>query len=186
MKSELRSTCWDKALSAYGTHYIFQRRAKNLKQRIDVLNYIGVVVPLLVGGLVISFGRFELLGVAIVIAGVVGLAQISVNLWSLIKNWSDEYAYAVASAAANESLAVKYSSLAGNPPGLIADFRREFDRILVDDEARRARDIEKHLTEKELRRGMCAGLRQYQRACSSCGLVPSSVRTTSCGVCGQF
>ncbi|MGI5048341.1 hypothetical protein ACM9HD_33575, partial [Streptomyces sp. JAC25] len=56
---DYRRKCWDAALHAYGTSHIFQRRASDLKRKTDLLTWVGLVVPLLIGALVGAFGRNE-------------------------------------------------------------------------------------------------------------------------------
>jgi hypothetical protein len=43
-----RQQCWNRALEACGTWYIFQRRAKKLRSLRRVLTFFGILVPALI------------------------------------------------------------------------------------------------------------------------------------------
>ncbi|GAA2518802.1 mobilome CxxCx(11)CxxC protein [Streptomyces sp. NPDC004673] len=182
---DYRRKCWDAALHAYGTSHIFQRRARDLKRKTDVLTWVGLAVPLLIGALVGTFGRNEFWGTALAVGAVIAAVQLAINLWSLVRRWPEDLAYSSASAVANESLAAQFVSLAEDPPALPA-FRTRFEKLSVEDGARRARDGEKNVKDKELRRGMRAALRKYQRPCLGCQQTPTAMTPTDCDVCGKF
>jgi mobilome CxxCx(11)CxxC protein len=183
---DYRRKCWDAALHSYGTGYIFQKRAKGLKRKSDWLTYVGLVVPLLIGALVGTFGQDKPWGVVVIVASVVAAVQLALSLWSLVKKWPDELSYSVASATANESLSSRFAALGEDPPTGLAALRTQFEKLTVEDTARRERDNEKDVTEKERRMGMCAALRKFQRPCPACKQVPTTMNPSSCGVCGQF
>ncbi|MGW0294748.1 mobilome CxxCx(11)CxxC protein [Streptomyces tuirus] len=182
---DYRRKCWDAALHAHGTSYIFQKRASRLKRNTDVLTWIGFAVPLLIGALVGTFGRDRLWSVVLVVGSVIAAAQLVTSLWSLVKRWPEELAYSSASATANESLASRFAALGEDPPGLAA-LRTQLEKLNVEDTARRERDNEKNVTEKERRMGMRAALRKFQRRCPACQQVPTAMDPSDCGVCGKF
>lgn len=183
---DYRRKCWDAALHAYGTSYIFQKRAERLKRKNDALTWVGLAVPLLTGALVGTLSGYKLWGAAIAAGSVIGAVQLVINLWSVVKRWSDELSYSSGSATANESLASRFAALGEDPPTGLPALRTQFDKLDVEDTARRARDSEKNVTEKERRMGMHAGLRKFQRPCSACHQVPTTMDPSNCGVCGQF
>ncbi|MFF3712848.1 mobilome CxxCx(11)CxxC protein [Streptomyces phaeochromogenes] len=183
--TDYRRKCWDSALHASGTAYVFQQRANRLKRQTDVLTWVGLAVPLLIGALVGTLGRNKLWGVVITVAAVIAAVQLVMNLWSIIKRWPEELAYSSASVNANESLAARFTALADDRPAL-EELRTQFDKLNVEDSARRDRDNEKGVTEKERRMGMRAALRKYQRQCAACRTVPTTMEPSACGVCGQF
>ncbi|MEU6680995.1 mobilome CxxCx(11)CxxC protein [Streptomyces sp. NPDC046925] len=182
---DYRRRCWDAALHAFGTGYIFQKRAARLKRKTDLLTWVGLAVPLLTGALVGTLGSYRLWGAAIVVGSVIAAVQLAISLWSVVKRWPEELAYSSASAAANDSLAARFAALAEDPPGLQA-LRAQVEKLSVEDAGRRDRDSEKNVTEKERRTGMRASLRKYQRPCSACHQVPTTMEASNCGVCGQF
>ncbi|MBD3550852.1 mobilome CxxCx(11)CxxC protein [Streptomyces sp. SP18CM02] len=183
--NDYRRKCWDAALHAYGTSHIFQMRARDLKRKTDVLTWVGLVVPLLIGALVGTFGRNEFWGAAVAVGAVIAAAQLAINLWSLVRRWPEDLAYSSASAVANESLAAQFAALAEDPPEL-SELRTRYDKLSIEDGARRARDSEKNVKDKELRKGMRAALRKYQRSCLGCGQTPMAMTPTDCDVCGKF
>ncbi|WP_327067570.1 mobilome CxxCx(11)CxxC protein [Kitasatospora sp. NBC_01302] len=182
---DCRRKCWDAALHAYGTGYIFQKRTSRLKHKTDLLTWVGFAVPLLVGALVGTFGKGKVWSLVLVIASVIGAAQLALSLWSLVKRWPEELSYSSASATANESLASRFAALGEDPPSLHL-LRAQFEKLTVEDTARRERDNEKGVTEKERRMGMRAALRKFRRQCPACQLTPTSMDPSDCGVCGKF
>lgn len=182
----VRLRCWDGALHAYATSYIFQRRALTLGARLNWVTYIGFVVPMIVRLLVLSYGHFKSLPTIIVVASALGIGQVVISLWSVIGGWVAGYSYATASAAANSRLALRYEELASNPPGDPSVLQHEYEKLAVRDEDRQEQDYQQGVRESEKRMGMRAALRKYQRKCVACGEVPSTMRPTDCGVCGKF
>lgn len=182
----VRLRCWDGALNAYATSFIFQRRARTLGIKLNLITYIGFVVPMTVGLIVLSYGYLKSLPIIISIAAALGIAQLVVSLWSVIGGWVAGYSYASTSAAANSSLALRYEDLASNPPDDISVLRREYEKLTIRDEDRQEQDYQQSVKESEKRMGMRAALRKYQRPCAGCGKVPTNMKATECGVCGNF
>lgn len=180
-----RTDCWNGALHTYGTSAVFQRRAIGLRQKLRILNYIGIAVPLLVGGLVVSYGAVKILPIIIGVASAIGLVQLAVNAWAMTAGWVEAYSYAVGSVTENDSLANRYQDLAKNPP-LLDEMRQRYDKLQHEDGVRRSRDNEQGVTAAEKRYGMRAALRKYQRKCSACTQVPTTMKPGNCGVCGDY
>src|ERR1022692_2656516 len=118
----LREQCRIDALMAYATSYIFQRRARSLRKRVQWVTYIGFVVPMVVGLLVLGYGHLKSLPLIIAITVAIGIGQAAVSLWAIIGGWVDGSSYAAESAPANESLAARYTELAWNPPQDLDEF----------------------------------------------------------------
>lgn len=182
----LRQQCWNSAVNAYGTSYIFQRRARRLGNQLQVITYVGFVAPLAIGLLALGYGLFKALSLLIAIAAGIGAVQAVVGLWAAIGGWVSSYSYATESASANESLSGAYRDIGLNPPSDIVQFRHQAEKLEVEDRARRDQDHRKGIKEVELRRGMRAALRQFQRPCAACKIVPLSMQSSDCGVCGNF
>ena len=66
----------------------------------------------------------------------------------------------------------------------VTELRNEV--LKTENNLRRHIDNQQNVTEKEKRFGMRAALRQYQKQCSACKKVPTTMKPTSCGVCGNF
>ncbi|MBM0258804.1 mobilome CxxCx(11)CxxC protein [Micromonospora sp. 4G55] len=173
-------------LYAFGTADIFQRRAARLRKKLNILNYIGIAVPLLVGATVMSFGPdIEWLSIVGIVGATVLLGQIAVSLWSLIAGWVDQHAHANESVTVNNDLVRRYDELLGGriPVGQL---KTQFGLVLADDHNRRALDTRQNPAEKEKRRGMRAALRHYQQRCATCKQMPTSLKPSDCDTCGNF
>jgi mobilome CxxCx(11)CxxC protein len=139
-----------------------------------------------VGLLVLSYGHFKSLPTIIAVASALGIGQIVVSLWSVIGGWVAGYSYASDSAAANSGLARRYEELASNPPDDISVLRHEYEKLAIQNEDRESQDYKQSVKESEKHMGMRAALRKYRRECAACGEVPTTMKATSCGVCGKF
>lgn len=182
----LRQECWKNAIYAFGTSHIFQRRLRRIRKRLQWLTYSGIVLPLLIGAVVLSFGvDLPGLPVLIAIAALLLIAQLAVSAWSIVAGWVDQLAHASDSAITNERLSRQYAELGRNPPSG-GQFRVAYDLVRADDQNQRQLDLRQHLSDKEERRGMRAALRQFRRACDGCGKVPASLRPTECDICGNY
>lgn len=178
-----RLLCWDRALENFGTGYIFEQRANNYKIKLRVLTSLGILMPMIVGAIVVSFNKATLPSWLINIAGIVGLFEIVGSTWSLIARWDDSYSYSIQSLNSNFSLASRYENLARNPP---KDFLIRFEILETEDQLLMREDYKQSISDKEKRRGMRAALRQYKRKCASCQIVPTSMDASNCNVCGNF
>lgn len=180
----LRSKCWDLAIHAFGTAWIFEKRARKLRWKLKILSFLGIAVPVVIGGIVLSFGTNpRILPALLWVAGVLGVAQLTGSVWSLVARWDDSLAYALESVTANYRLSRRFESLGEQPP---ADLEVEFRVLDAENQARKDLDFRQDLTPKEKRAGLRAGLRQFQRACVGCNEVPTSMSPTDCEVCGNF
>jgi mobilome CxxCx(11)CxxC protein len=184
---ELRNICSDNALYAFGTAYIFEKRASKYKKRFNCLTFLGIAVPALFGGFVLSFGAyFPFKAVIVVLISVLGLFQLVFSIWSLVAKWDDAFAYAQEAVSANYRLSANFNELAVSPPENLKDFETAFRLIKLENDFRIDRDNQQFITEREKRMGMRAGLRQFKRACATCKQVPVSLEPTNCDVCGNF
>jgi mobilome CxxCx(11)CxxC protein len=178
---------WDRAVHAYGIAAVFQKRAKSYGSLIRALTFMGIIVPLLIGGVVVGFGiHASHLEFLLGIAAFVGLIQLFCSAWSLVYKWDDKLAYSLESAAENLALSSEFEELgklATHPP---PDLEVRSAAAKAKDEARRASDAKQGLWEQQLRIAHRAGLRQFRRACVKCGQIPYSMEPTDCPVCGRF
>lgn len=182
----IRHQCWEAALHAYGTSYVFGRRARGLRRKLQWLTFVSLGVPFLIGALVLAYGQLKLLALVIAVGAAVGVVQALVALWSVVGGWVDNYSFAAQSSSANETLATRFSDLGRNPPVVIEDLRHRFDVLTTEDQSRRDQDHPKDVTDAERRMGMRAALRRLQKPCAGCGKVPASMEATDCDVCGRF
>lgn len=185
-KEQIRTNCWDRSLEAFGTGYIFETRANRLRYQLRILTFLGIVVPLIAGAIVLTFGKVALSPFLLIPAGILGITQVVGSLWSLVARWDDAYGYAIESLNSNYRLSNNYQRLAENPPEKLSELQIQYALIDREDEFRAAEDYKQAISEKEKRKGMRAALRKFRRQCSSCGQVPTSLTPTDCPVCGQF
>jgi mobilome CxxCx(11)CxxC protein len=184
---EQRSDCWDKAIHAFGTAYIFEQRFSESKKKQRWLVFLGIAVPVLVGGVVIAFFGIDQLkpfvGGLIILAALASTAQLIVTIWSLVAKWEDQAIYGSESSVENYEISRLYADLAKNNP---ADFASKYELLNLRNNIRSAEDGKKEITERYKRMGMRAALRKYQRACVKCTQVPVDMNATECPICGNY
>jgi mobilome CxxCx(11)CxxC protein len=178
-----RRTCWDKALQAYGTAYIFRQRASKLLLALRVVKFLGVAVPLVIGFIATKvYSKDPVPEEIMFVASVLSLALLLTSVWSLVAKWDDAYAEALQASHRNADLQQKWEVLAKEHADVLL---AKFDDLLADDAKQGEADVKQLPTEKEKRRGMRAGLLRYQRQCAGCKQIPTSMSTKgrTCGVC---
>lgn len=177
---------WTSTVHAFGTGYIFEQRANRLRLRLQILNFVSFVVPVMVGGLVLTYGtKLAQLPAVVSVMGAVGLVQVVVSLWALVAGWVETYGYALRSMEANNALAREYEILVNSAFGA-SEMSSRFVVLRGQDKVRQAEDGNQGVTEREKRLGMRAALRRYQKPCAGCHKVPVDMKSTACGVCGDF
>ncbi len=182
----LRQKCWDRALQTHGSAHVFEQRSNRFRNRLRMLTFFGIAVPATIGSVVLSSKNADLSAVLLFIAGFLGLVQLIGSIWSLVSHWDESYSYARESLTSNYQLSNKYQKMAENPPSDPAVLQLQFDLLEKEDHFRYAQDSKQGISEEEKRLAMRAGLRQFQRLCTQCSTVPSSLEPTDCGVCGDF
>lgn len=168
--SVIRKECWDRTFHSFGTAYIFEKRTKKLRKRLQFLTFLGIVVPVTVGSLIISFGvDFKNINLIIILAGILGSIQLVITLWSLVAGWNDSLAFAKESTSVNYELSNKYRSLGKNPPSKLSEFTLKYEIFNTEYRYRNQQDNQQGITDKEKRMGMHSALRNFQRECPCCG-----------------
>jgi mobilome CxxCx(11)CxxC protein len=175
----LRQDCWDHALHSFAAAAIFERRIRSLSRRLRFLTFLGIVVPALFGALVLGFGLTpDALKWSAAAAAIVGSIQLVASIWSLVVGWDQRLAEASQGMDANSRLCQAYRRLGADPP---SDIRTRYDILEATRQEQRAM-----FNDAEKRFGMRAGLREFQRPCAGCNEVPTSMKPSSCNVCGNF
>lgn len=183
----LRQKCWDEALQTFGTAYIFEDRARRLRPWLRVQNLLGIGVPALVGGILLTFGdEGWYVQVIFVVGGILLLAELVLSVVAVVMNWEERLYYALDSATANYHLSDELRKLARDPPSSPDKFRCEVEKLQAASQERQRLDYRQYVSDANKRKGMRAALREFERDCSGCGEVPSSMEPTECNVCGQF
>lgn len=176
--------CRDKEFHAYGTTRIFERRAGRLRFLRTWITFLGIVAPVLVGGLVLTFGVAEKsLPYFITAAGLVGLVQLVLSTWAIVARWDEQYEYSIDSSRHNTDLYNKFKALADANP---ADISEKFNKIQKENEDREFKDIAQNITDKEKRYAYRESLKYYQKPCHICKITPTSSKPTKCDACGNF
>jgi mobilome CxxCx(11)CxxC protein len=167
--NKLRENCWNKALYSFATAWIFEKRASRLRWRLKLLTFLGIAVPLALGGTVASFGLdFKYLGFIVIVAGVLSITQLVGSLWTLVAKWQDEYAYSLESTVVNYGLSTNYKELGENPPQN-EELKIKTNLLDIENRVIEESDYKHGISEKEKRMGHRAALRQFRRACVTCG-----------------
>jgi mobilome CxxCx(11)CxxC protein len=186
INNKTREKCWNEAFYAFGTAWIFEKRASRLRGRLRILTFLGIAVPLALGGTVASFGLdFRYLGLIIILAAILSIIQLIGSAWALVAKWEDEYAYSLESAVINYGLSNKYKELGENLPES-EELRIKMSLLDAENRLRKDSDLKHVITEKEKRMGHRAALRQFRRTCVACGEIPTSMKGSDCNVCGDF
>jgi mobilome CxxCx(11)CxxC protein len=181
----LRNECWDKRFYSFGTSKIFEKRANKLKILRNIITFLGLVVPLSVGGTVLAFSVSSDLfkNFIVPIAGILTVSQLIISLWSLIARWDERHDYAVTAIRANTKLASAFERLGNSKFEVVSN---EIDNLREEYIRQEAMDSIQNITAKEYRFAMRQSLFQYKLKCKTCEEVPKSLKPTDCDTCGNY
>jgi mobilome CxxCx(11)CxxC protein len=182
--------CRDRCTYAYATAAIFQKRAAKYKKCLQWLTFLGLALPLAIGGVVAAdlFGAGALKQL-IWVAGAIGVVQLIISLWSVVADWPGELESAILAGGENSRLANEFDALAkqfATPPG---NFNSLYDILTAQDNAQQIADERQFITKDEKRYGHRAALYQYGIKCAKCQTSPTfrdipSAAKTPCDTCG--
>ena len=179
--------CGDEALKAHGTAYIFEKRATVLRRKLLFLSFFGVAGPASVGAIIGAYNLdSKTIQIVIWISGAIAFVQLLFSIWSLVSKWDSSLANYIESKISNYSLSSRYENLMKDANISQSEFDIEFKVLERESELRRSLDLHFDVINTEKQMGMRYGLRQFQRPCASCAQVPTDMKATSCGVCGNF
>lgn len=182
--NELVKHCIDRAFYAYGTSRIFERRVQGLGKKRNAITFLGIVVPLTVGSLILSFGNMPILLPALVwIAGAIGTVQLILSMWSIVARWDEQYSYAITAMQANTRLYNTWERLSKNQPPNLKELVSETD---AEDQRQEQSDLTQHISENEKRFAMRASLFYKGYTCVTCKTKPVSMKPSNCDTCGNF
>jgi mobilome CxxCx(11)CxxC protein len=186
-RDEILQDCWDNALHSFGTAYIYSNRSVIKGFLLKLNNFLGIIVPLLIGGIVTTYTfSSKILSNIIYLAGIVSIGQLILSFLSINNNWGDSYSYYLESCNDNSQLSNDYKNLAKYPPVKTNEFQSKKEIIDIKSRIRSNSDNKYPLSLKERREAMRYSLRNFQRSCVNCGKVPFDMIATDCGVCGRF
>jgi len=177
----------DTAFHAFGYSYIFTKRIKWYLKYINALKFFGIIVPLTGGALAIGYEfKHGILVIAIVVAIPLTIIQLVISTLSIVYKWDDELAYAFEANQDYNHLYDDYTKLYKFPSLNLNDMEKQFAVLNTKSKNRETQDSKHDITERELRMGMRYSLREHKKDCAGCNIVPTSMKSTDCGVCGNF
>lgn len=184
---QIQNECWVKLTHCLGTSYIFGEKAKKIKIFLKSISILGIVVPVLIGGVAATYGaNSEYLIWALIITGPITITQLILSVLSLVLKQEDKLAYAMESQTDNRVLYEEYKRLAQNPLATAQAMQTTFDLINAKDQARTTQDEKYTFTERENRKGMRYALKITQRPCATCHKTPTNMTPSNCETCGNF
>ncbi len=185
---KLRKEAWTEALHTYAVSYLFNKRKIRVVSWLRIITFLGVLIPVSVGAIVLNYGKeAEMLDLIIFwIVSPLASIQLVVSLWAIIAKWNEKSEYLTESTISNSQLSDDFKMLGSFPPTELSELMNQFERIQIQKRARDQQDNKYPLSEKEKREGMRYALRKFQRSCVSCGITPVDMKATDCPVCGNF
>lgn len=177
----------DKAIECLATSYAFSKRILILNRVLKSITIIGLLAPMLVGGIVIGYGKnIEILDTLILFAGLLGIVQLGLSLLAIILGWENELKYAYESMTDNRKMSEQFKEFSIEM-STHNSIPKEYDKIKWRFEWRKEQDDPINFYRNEERRAMRYALRHLQQPCATCRLIPKSMKPTSCcDTCGNF
>jgi mobilome CxxCx(11)CxxC protein len=163
-QEKLLKRCRDRAFYAYGTARIFERRAQRLETRRNWITYLGIVVPVLVGSVALSFGK-DWLPFVLLPAGLVTAVQLALSVWSLVARWDDRHSHAVRAVQDQTGLFNDWERLAQRTP---ADLEQQVAALDLEDQHLEQGDLAQAITLPDKRYAMRASLYHFGSECARC------------------
>lgn len=183
----LRQDAWNNALHSYGYGYLYALRSQNLNRKLNIITFLGIVIPILIGGIVTTYGLTSpILKYLLIITAPLSIIQLVISVWSIVANWNTSYAYYLETSLDNYNISSNFEKIGKYPPQSVKDLKTEMDKIIALRENREKQDNKYPLNEIEKRRGMRYALRKFKRSCAGCNIIPINMDSTNCGVCGKF
>jgi mobilome CxxCx(11)CxxC protein len=186
----IRKECHQNKFHCYGKSYIYiyiyGERVNKYERRLRIINFIGLVVPLMFGGYTLTYGIDSINEIAVYIGGGVLFVQLFFSAFALVFKWDDELAYSLEATRDHNLLSHDFKSLGQFPPIDIEDLTIRYNLLYEKLKSRNEQDVKHNLKEKESIKGMRWSLREFKKACVSCKEVPYSIEKTDCPICGKY
>jgi len=172
---------------SYGTVQIFEKRANKLRTLRAWLTFLGIVLPVTIGGVYLSFGQSdELMKFIVLIAGIIGTFQLILSTWALVAGWDYTYESAIKSVQGNTAIYNKCKRFVSLTSVSDSDFLNSYSEILKEAESQELVDLTQHISSAERKFAYTSSLRYYNRACHACNQNPNSLNVNhKCTSCGQ-
>lgn len=173
---------------AYGTTRLFDKRMRSLDWKRKVVTFLGIFVPLMIGGTVLSFGlKVSFLQIFITIAGLATIVQLAFSLWSLVSAWDRAYSDCMASVKENTAIYNQANSIKKK----IGHIDELHLKALVDDlmdryQRREQEDLALGVNDKEIRYATRMACFYFKKNCHVCNNKPITLKPGNCDGCGNF
>jgi mobilome CxxCx(11)CxxC protein len=162
-----------KAVEAYGTARLFEKRAQWYRKLNKVRDLLGIGVPAMVGAIFMAFSLApDYIKFILTLAGLFALLQLALSILSIVYGWDEGYSYARESLADNNKIRHGLE-LIRNGNGSLELRQSQMVEIRHDIEAREKEDEAQGLSEREKCYGRRQGHAQYQQTCVICHKIPS-------------
>jgi mobilome CxxCx(11)CxxC protein len=187
---QIRKDCWGFIFHTYGTIRLFEKRAKHLQTGRTWITFLGVVVPVVVGGVVLGFGADmtskDVFKYLLYSAGSVGLIQLILSTWSIVSRWDEKYEYAMKSVVENTKLYNDWDDYRKRQIVDNAESEQKFNDIKSRTDQQEFRDISQNISDKEKRFATRSALFYFKQQCHVCNEVPKDMKPGKCSGCGNF
>lgn len=184
---QIKKDCWGYVFYSYGTIRIFERRAKRFQIGRIWITFLGIVVPVVVGSIVMSFGTdSNSLKYFIFVAGVVTMIQLILSTWSIVSRWDEKYEYAMNSVAENTRLYNDWENYRKRKISNTNESEEIFNEILSRTEKQEFNDIKQNVSDKEKRFANRSALFYFKQECHVCNEIPTTMTPCKCAGCGNF
>jgi len=184
---KLRKTCWNRALNSFAFGYIFDKKAQRFGFYVNMLKIFGIVVPSAIGATALGYGLdSSILKYLIVLAIPLTIGQLIFSVFAVANKWDNELAYAYEASQDLNQLYDSFEKLGNLPPKYFEELNKQYDLLNERYKARTQQNSKHNIKEWEQRMGMRYGLREFQKPCIECKVVPTSLESTTCNVCGKF
>ena len=185
--NKLRTICWNNAITAFGTAYIFDKKAQRQSFYTNLLKVFGIIVPVTVGATALGYGlNSNILKLVIGLAIPLSIFQLIFSVFAVVHKWDDELAYSYEASQDLSLLSDSFRKLGNLPPENYKELDEKFEILNTRLKARTQQNSKHNIKEWELRMGMRYALREFQRPCVGCKKIPLSMESTDCDVCGKF
>ena len=161
-----------KAVEAYGTARLFERRAAWYRKMNKIRDVLGIGVPAMVGFIFMTFSFApDYISGILVVSGLIAAAQLVLSVLSIVYGWDGGYSYARESVADNNRIRNDLEIIL-NSNETIERRRERMEELRRDIQSREKEDEAQGLGDDEKCYGRRQGHAQYQQQCVICKKVP--------------
>lgn len=179
------------AVNSWGTASVLGKRISLYSLLINVVSYIGFILPLLVGVYAIAFGvNANNLSLTIVIVSGVLAVQALASATLIFYGAEAKLKEALNSSTANKIFAVEAEELAKNVSLPENIFGTSSSLLIGKTRVQESIDERLGFTAKDRRIAARAGMKRFNLSCNGCGQIPKSADAKAdksiCNDCGDF